>query len=118
MNFSSVSGKKWLFKKFDSSDITKFSENYSLTEIDILIMAYKFNIPIVIINHGRKDIKSLSFNKYSKYNYYYVIFITSTINLYVVQNNLKFNITSFRSPELIEDINKSSMNNIEEYLMK
>ena len=33
MNFSSVSGKKWLFKKFDSSDITKFSENFSLTEI-------------------------------------------------------------------------------------
>ncbi len=33
MNFPSVSGKKWLFKKFDSSDITKFSENFSLTEI-------------------------------------------------------------------------------------
>ena len=33
MNFSSVSGKKWLFKKFDSSDVTKFTENFSLTEI-------------------------------------------------------------------------------------
>ena len=33
MNFASVSGKNWLFKKFDSSDITKFSEHYSLTEI-------------------------------------------------------------------------------------
>lgn len=33
MNFSSVSGKNWLFKEFDSSDVTKFSENYSLTEI-------------------------------------------------------------------------------------
>ena len=33
MSFSSVSGKNWLFKKFDSSDITKLSENYSLTEI-------------------------------------------------------------------------------------
>ena len=33
MSFSSVSGKNWLFKKFDSSDIIKFSENYSLTEI-------------------------------------------------------------------------------------
>ena len=29
----SVSGKNWLFKEFDSSDVTKFSENYSLTEI-------------------------------------------------------------------------------------
>jgi len=33
MNLSSVSGKSWIFKKFDTSDITKFSENYSLTEI-------------------------------------------------------------------------------------
>ena len=33
MNFSSVSGKNWLFKKFNSTDITKFSENFSLTEI-------------------------------------------------------------------------------------
>ena len=33
MNFSSVSGKNWLFKKFNSSDVTKFAENFSLTEI-------------------------------------------------------------------------------------
>lgn len=33
MSFSSVSGKNWLFKQFDSSDVTKFSEHYSLTEI-------------------------------------------------------------------------------------
>ena len=29
MNFSSVSGKNWLFKKFNSSDVIKFSENFS-----------------------------------------------------------------------------------------
>ena len=33
MNFSSISGKKWLFKKFDSSDVLKFTEDYSLSEI-------------------------------------------------------------------------------------
>ena len=33
MNFPSVSGKNWLFRKFDSTDVTKFSENHSLTEI-------------------------------------------------------------------------------------
>ena len=33
MNFPSVSGKNWLFKKFDSSDVIKFSESFSLTEI-------------------------------------------------------------------------------------
>ena len=33
MNSTSVSGKNWIFKKFNSSDIIKFSENFSLTEI-------------------------------------------------------------------------------------
>ena len=33
MNLSSVSGKNWIFKKFDSSDVSKFSENFSLSEI-------------------------------------------------------------------------------------
>ena len=33
MNFTSVSGKNWLFKKFNYSDIKKYSENYSLNEI-------------------------------------------------------------------------------------
>jgi len=33
MNFTSVSGKNWVFKKFNSSDINIYSENYSLNEI-------------------------------------------------------------------------------------
>ena len=41
MNFSSVSGKNWLFKKFDSSDVTKFSEIYKLTEIVAKLLAIR-----------------------------------------------------------------------------
>ena len=33
MNFTSVSGKNWVFKKFNSSDVKKYSEDYSLNEI-------------------------------------------------------------------------------------
>ncbi len=33
MSFVSVSKKNWLFKKFNSSDIKKLSENYSISEI-------------------------------------------------------------------------------------
>ena len=33
MNFNSVSGKNWHFKKFNESDIAKYKENYSITEI-------------------------------------------------------------------------------------
>ena len=32
MNFSSVTGKNWIFKKYNTSDVIKFSENYSLSE--------------------------------------------------------------------------------------
>ena len=33
MSFTSVSGKNWVFKKFDDTDIKEYSENYSLSEI-------------------------------------------------------------------------------------
>ena len=33
MNFTSVSGKNWVFKKFNPSDINIYSEDYSLNEI-------------------------------------------------------------------------------------
>ena len=33
MSYTSVSGKNWVFKKFNSSDIKQYSEDYSLNEI-------------------------------------------------------------------------------------
>ena len=33
MNLFSVSGKNWIFKEYNLSDVTKFAENFSLTEI-------------------------------------------------------------------------------------
>ena len=32
MNFSSVTGKNWIFKKYNTSDVIKFTENFSLSE--------------------------------------------------------------------------------------
>jgi len=43
MNFTSVSGKNWIFKKFNSSDIIKYSEDYSLSEILAKILAIRKN---------------------------------------------------------------------------
>ena len=43
MNFSSVSGKNWLFKKFDSSEVNKFVENYSLSEITAKLLSIRKN---------------------------------------------------------------------------
>ena len=45
MNFPSVNGKNWLFRKFDSSDVIKFIENHSLTEIVAKLLSIrKINI--------------------------------------------------------------------------
>ncbi len=41
MIFSSVSGKNWIFKKFDNSDVKKFSENYSTSEIVSKLLAIR-----------------------------------------------------------------------------
>lgn len=43
MNFPSVSGKKWLFKKFNSSEVTKFIEIYSLSEITAKLLSIRRN---------------------------------------------------------------------------
>ena len=57
MSFSSVSGKNWLFKKFDSSDVIKFTENFSLTEIAAKLLSIrKKNIDNIdlFLNHPVK----------------------------------------------------------------
>ena len=43
MNFSSVSGKNWLLKKFDSSHVAKLVENYSLSEIAAKLLSIRKN---------------------------------------------------------------------------
>tara|TARA_B100001123_G_scaffold447056_1_gene603357 strand:- start:1599 stop:3341 length:1743 start_codon:yes stop_codon:yes gene_type:complete len=41
MSFSSINGKNWLFKKFDSSEVTRISEIYSLTNIVAKLLAIR-----------------------------------------------------------------------------
>ena len=41
MNFTSVSGKIWEFKKFDNSDVKKYSEEHSLSEIVAKLLAIR-----------------------------------------------------------------------------
>ena len=43
MNFSSVNGKKWLLKKFNPSDVIKFSENFSLTNTVAKLLSIRKN---------------------------------------------------------------------------
>ena len=45
MNFTSVSGKNWIFKKFVDTDVQKYSESYSLsTTVAKLLAIRKKNI--------------------------------------------------------------------------
>ncbi len=41
MNFVSVTGKNWVFKKFNSSNVRKYSENYSLNEIAAKLLSIR-----------------------------------------------------------------------------
>ena len=41
MKFSSITGKKWIFKKFENSDVKKYSENYQLKEIVARLIAIR-----------------------------------------------------------------------------
>ena len=41
MNLVSVTGKNWIFKKFDSSDVNKLSENFSLAEITAKLLSIR-----------------------------------------------------------------------------
>ena len=43
MNFTSVSGKNWIFKKFNSSEISKFTENFSISEIVAKLLSIRKN---------------------------------------------------------------------------
>ena len=41
MNFSSITGKNWIFKKFNYTDIKKYTEIYSLSEIVAKLLAIR-----------------------------------------------------------------------------
>ena len=43
MNSLSVSGKNWLFKKFDSSDVTSLAEKFSLSETVAKLLSIRKN---------------------------------------------------------------------------
>ena len=43
MNFTSVSGMNWIFKKFNSSDIKKYCEEYTLNEIVAKLLSIRKN---------------------------------------------------------------------------
>jgi single-stranded-DNA-specific exonuclease len=43
MNFTSVSGKNWIFKKFNSLDVKKYSEEYTLSEIVAKLLSIRKN---------------------------------------------------------------------------
>ena len=41
MIISSVTGKNWIYKKFDSNDVKNISEKYSLSEISSKLLSIR-----------------------------------------------------------------------------
>ena len=65
MNFSSVSGKSWIFKKFNSSDVLKFSENYSITEIVAKLISIRIKHIADVNSYLNPKIKDLLPNPFN-----------------------------------------------------
>ena len=59
MSFSSVSGKNWLFKKFNPSDVTRFSESYDLKQIVAKLLSIRKNNIDNIDSYLNPKIKNL-----------------------------------------------------------
>ena len=59
MNLSSVKGKSWILKKFNSTDINNYIETFSITEIvpvELLNLGISINLAIHFVSYVKKKI--------------------------------------------------------------
>ena len=70
MKFSSVTGKNWIYKKFDSSVVTDLVEKYSLTELSAKLLSIRKNnmfgfifyfVPCIFVNSFHKKFSTEEF---------------------------------------------------------
>ena len=91
-------------------------ETYKISETDLLILAYNFNIPIVVLYQSKNGIiKTSSFEKSNKYEYKYYVKATndSILYLHVNKENIRFDNVDNRLKSHVE---KNSYDKFEDYL--
>ena len=100
------------------------SENYYITNFDIILLAKKYNIPLILISSTKlvDNNKTLLIVNSTDSNYYYFVKvpgikanITLKYRLYMQDNSFKLPIHKF-SISMQTDIKKAQIFNIDKYL--
>ena len=93
-------------------------ETYTLTEIDIFLIAYKTKTPIVVYKQSKKSIKTLRLITKENEKYYYFIRIgqKNNLNLNNFKRNTLINIEERLTDIMREEISKNIIQTFDDYL--
>ena len=92
-------------------------DTYFITETDVMLLADKFNIPIVICLQSKGKIKVVTLSKYENMGYYYFVRCTkkNTFDLHLLKQSIKFD-QGIIPDLLLNNIRQQQFNSIEVYL--
>ena len=120
--------KKWMhqlkgkfltpvLKKRAAIEDVVMDDSYFITETDVMLLADKFNIPIVICLQSRGKIKVVTLSKYENMGYYYFVRCTkkNTFDLHLLKQSIKFD-QGILPDLLLKNIQEQQFNSIEVYL--
>ena len=93
-------------------------ETYTLTEIDIFLIAYKTKTPIIVYKQSKKSIKTLRLITKENEKYYYFIRIgqKNNLNLNNFKRNTLINIEERLTDIMREEISKNIIQTFDDYL--
>ena len=116
-NQNKASFSKQLLNNEDIGTIIQ-NETYTLTEIDIFLIAYKTKTPIIVYKQSKKSIKTLRLITKEDEKHYYFIRIgqKNNLNLNNFKRNTLISIDERLSDRMIEEINKNIIQTFDDYL--
>ena len=94
------------------------SEDYQITEIDIVLLSDHYNIPIMIYLQTKGDIKLIYLDKFSNSEFMYILKEMKIVEfqLHVYEEGIKFHIENLHKNNFIDVIREKMMKNIDVYL--
>ena len=94
------------------------NETYTLSEIDIFLIAYKTKTPIIVYKQSKKSVNSLRIIRKKDEKYYYFIRIgqKNNLNLNNYKRNTLINIDKRLTQQMKEEINKNIIQTFDDYL--
>ena len=105
--------KKWLVEKSEQFDMLKnqinideiiMSETYPITKIDIVLLMFRYKLPITILHQAKQKIKVIRIITKHPYGYYIKMKGNSIFMLHVLKSNYKIYHKDFTNDEFINKI--------------